>query len=553
MCREGYRLGGCARSRRMSEILFQYQRVNPTTWVYLSSLLMIGLYFKFSRFWSVRNLDLVLLMLLAPGLLIAQYGAETRVRASRLLDVDAQRQAEASGQSAAETGAPIQSGDMANAPSRGKAASEPIFAESPAAQDDREAAGVAVTNEEPDNVASPPDAQTLLQAAILDSANIERLGYLWLFAIGAVWLVRLLLDPTMVRRPLLEPNLTTGGLVFIGVSLFVFLMANVWASPRLRPASADRVAAIREVATAESALGSPEIEAGTMQRGPGYALLNLVPSIPTMPLVSEGLPATSQRRVRTIVAKSIAVLCHLAVVLGIVAIGYWHFGNTKTGVGVATLYLMLPYTAQMTGHIDHVIPAALLVWAVLCYRRPLTAGMLIGLATGLVYYPLFLLPLWVSFYWRRGLMRFSTGVLVILTLMAVSLVLIPHASYWENLKQMFGLWLPRQEGLQGVWGLGWDPVYRIPVLAAFFALSFTFAIWPAQKNLGTLLSCSASVMVATQFWHGYGGGLCMAWYLPLMLLTVFRPNLEDRVALAVLGEGWTRWRTPGALKGFKAA
>ena len=330
-------------------------------------------------------------------------------------------------------------------------------------------------------------------------------------------------------------------------------MANVWASPRLRSPTADPVAAIRELAAPESELVSRPIEPGALRRGPGYALLNLIPSIPTMPLVSEGVPTTSQQRVRTIVAKSIAVLCHLAIVLGIVAIGYWHFGNTKTGVGVATLYLMLPYTAQMTGHIDHVFPAALLVWAVLCYRRPLTAGMLIGLATGLVYYPLFLLPLWVSFYWRRGLMRFSAGVVVTLSLMAISLAFIPHASYWENLKQMFGLWLPRQEGLQGIWGLGWDPVYRIPVLAAFFALSFTFALWPPQKNLGTLLSCSASVMVATQFWHGYGGGLCMAWYLPLMLLTVFRPNLEDRVALAVLGEGWSRWRTPGALKGFKAA
>ena len=26
--------------------------------------------------------------------------------------------------------------------------------------------------------------------------------------------------------------------------------------------------------------------------------------------------------------------------------------------------------------------------------------------------------------------------------------------------------------------------------------------------------------------------------MPLLLLTVFRPNLEDRVALSVLGEGW---------------
>jgi hypothetical protein len=45
-------------------------------------------------------------------------------------------------------------------------------------------------------------------------------------------------------------------------------------------------------------------------------------------------------------------------------------------------------------------------------------------------------------------------------------------------------------------------------------------------------------MVATQFWHGYGGGLYMAWYLPLFLLTIFRPNLEDRVAASVLEKGW---------------
>src|SRR5688500_9774446 len=65
----------------MSEILFQYVRVYPTTWVYLSSLLMLGLFFKCGRFWSVRNLDLVLLVLLAPGLLLVESGQEKAVAA----------------------------------------------------------------------------------------------------------------------------------------------------------------------------------------------------------------------------------------------------------------------------------------------------------------------------------------------------------------------------------------------------------------------------------------------------------------------------------------
>jgi hypothetical protein len=100
------------------------------------------------------------------------------------------------------------------------------------------------------------------------------------------------------------------------------------------------------------------------------------------------------------------------------------------------------------------------------------------------------------------------------------------------------------DNLKGVWVV-WDEVFRLPILAAFVALSASLAIWPPQKNLGTLLSCSAALMVAAQFWHRDEGGLYMAWYLPLALLTVFRPNLEDRVALTVLGEGRfsrNKWR-----------
>ena len=129
------------------------------------------------------------------------------------------------------------------------------------------------------------------------------------------------------------------------------------------------------------------------------------------------------------------------------------------------------------------------------------------------------------------------GLVSVLGVMVLMLVLVsPDAeAFWQCFKKMFGLMPPQMEGLGGIWGLGWAPVYRYPILTAFVAMCGSFAIWPAQKNLGTLLSCSAAVMVATQFWHGYGGGLYMAWYLPLFLLTVFRPNLEDRVATSVVG------------------
>ena len=45
-------------------------------------------------------------------------------------------------------------------------------------------------------------------------------------------------------------------------------------------------------------------------------------------------------------------------------------------------------------------------------------------------------------------------------------------------------------------------------------------------------------MLGAQFWHAYNGGILIAWYLPLLLLTIFRPNLEDRTALAKISAGW---------------
>src|SRR5579859_1923669 len=66
----GRRLGNPAK-RRMDQILQGYH-LNDPTWFYLSFLLSLAVYFKFSRFWSIRNLDLVLLLLVSPGLLLVR-------------------------------------------------------------------------------------------------------------------------------------------------------------------------------------------------------------------------------------------------------------------------------------------------------------------------------------------------------------------------------------------------------------------------------------------------------------------------------------------------
>ncbi len=439
----------------MSEILLRYEQVAPTTWAYLSSLLTIALYFKFSRFWSVRNLDLVILILLAPGLLLVQYGMDQRF----------------------------------------------------------------------------PTKEAL---------TVEHIGYIWLFAVNGCLLLRLLLDASMVRRPLLEPNLTVGGLAFLGVSLYLFLMGNIVTG---RPNATDVAGSQR--ANQLQNLEASQAELTTLKtHGPGFPLIYLLPHISTQSLLGQeaedieripDTPASSVRKVNVVTAQVMAILSQLAIVLGMMLIGLRHFESMRAGVAAATLYLLLPYTAMWTGAVTHALPAALIVWAVLLYRRPLFSGALLGLAFGTIYYPLFLLPLWISFYWQRGVVRFLLGFAVMVSLMVIPLTFTSSdmEMFLACLKQMFGIQFPLADNLRGAWQF-WNTVYRFPIIAAFIALSISFVLWPAQKNLATLVSCSAALMLATQFWHAHSGGLALAWYLPLLLLTVFRPNLEDRVATAVV-------------------
>src|SRR3954470_20509028 len=387
----------------MREILVQYQPVNPTTWAYLSSLLMIAVYFKFNRILSVRNFDLIGLIALAPALLMVQYG---------------------------------------------RAHGDP---------------------------------------------NVEHAGYIWLFAVSGLFLLRLLLDALMVRRPLLEPNLSVGGLTFLGISLFVFLMANVVIGT---PDAADVAGSQRAADLVDRKEANNELNS-LRTHGPGFPLLFVLPQISTQSVLGErGLqeapvqthgaePANSAELRHVVTARVMAILSQLAIVIGVVFVSMRHFDNAKTGIAVAVLYLLLPYTAMWTGSVTHALPGALLVWAIVFYRWPLLSGAMIGLAFGTIYYPMFLLPLWISFYWQRGLTRFLIGlvVMIAIVILAAALTFDNTQVFLAHLQQMFGVALPEAANFSGAWGKFWLPIYRYPIIAAQVGLSLSMALWPGHKNI----------------------------------------------------------------------
>jgi hypothetical protein len=41
-----------------------------------------------------------------------------------------------------------------------------------------------------------------------------------------------------------------------------------------------------------------------------------------------------------------------------------------------------------------------------------------------------------------------------------------------------------------------------------------------------VLALTAAVLIGIQFWYADQGGVYILWYLPLLLLLVFRPNLS---------------------------
>jgi hypothetical protein len=181
------------------------------------------------------------------------------------------------------------------------------------------------------------------------------------------------------------------------------------------------------------------------------------------------------------------------------------------------------------------------------HRKPTVAGFLLGLATGTVFFPMFILPAWLSFYGRQGAGRCALACLltVAFCLVGVAVILWSDGEWPRSLQSILSLseWQPWSEppaGTQGFWtGTSW--VYRLPVFIAFFAFVIVTAFWPTPKNLGHVMALTTAVLIGIQFWWADQGGIHIFWYLPMLLLLIFRPNLADRFPPTIQPESdWLR-------------
>lgn len=338
-------------------------------------------------------------------------------------------------------------------------------------------------------------------------------GYLWLAAVSGYFLLRCLFDLTLVRRPALSPNLSVGGLVWLGGALFASLIA----------------VAIRHPNEPTDQRETTPVPIDPMRRQ-------------VEKVVKEQAPAdVDQSSVEMAVERGLTVACHLAIAVGLVLIGWRHFDDLHAGMACATFYLLLPYTFLLMPHTalgvgrwDHAWPMAVLIWMVLCYRRPTLAGIFLGVAAGTVFFPVLIAPLWWSLYRQRGALRFGLAFVLsaALCLAVIGGILWINGELPRTLLSGWKLsaWQPWQRPDAGIRGLWQDTpshaLYRLPIFLAFLAFVGTTAFWPTPKDLGHMLALTAAILLGVQFWYADQGGVYVLWYLPLLLLLVFRPNLS---------------------------
>ena len=364
-----------------------------------------------------------------------------------------------------------------------------------------------------------------ISPGLLLAGSSLKVGYVWLFGLTLLLLLRLFCDGLFQRRPRTEQNLNAPGLGFLLCASFAFLTVLV-VTAELPDSAVETARQGQQLLEGEETPASTDAgNTDAEQTGPAGRLI-------AAPIVAlSNTPAAGQSSAPEFASRILAMLCHLAVVLGLLFVGYALFGEFQLGIAMASLYLLLPCTAFEVGQVTHVLPAALILWALAFYRRPMVSGSLMGLACGTLGFPIFLLPLWIAFYGRRGAIRFVAALAIVGAVLLASLAWTSPdtRSFVQQTVGMFD-WsvLNFQESQEtGFWATTLDVSYRIPMFAAFVIMLVVLTAWPRKKNLEQLMANCTAVVVGTQFLYPEPGGVYLLWYLPLLLTVVFRPRLAQ--------------------------
>jgi hypothetical protein len=215
-----------------------------------------------------------------------------------------------------------------------------------------------------------------------------------------------------------------------------------------------------------------------------------------------------------------------------------------TGLAVVFIYGISPYILGMASETgleraSHIAGMPFIIFALLLLHRPVISGLLLGIATGMLYYPLFLTPLWFGYLWRgdgirKGLFFLATygAVGIICIIMLISMVQ-PTDESESSLGAFIDDTIAQQQFKAGYgnsplsfWGqypefAAWGKP-TAGILYSFFCTLLAF--FPRQVSLERLIALTAAVLVGTQLVLSFGGGTYIGFYLAPLILVLFAFN-----------------------------
>lgn len=477
------------------DLLFFTDVAHPT-WLLYVAILLVAVFFRFSRWVSVRNLDLLLLLSLSTALVFAATAQ--------------QDQSPTASQAETDSGT--------NEDTESKTAGAEQLADTSAA-----------------SAEIGPDEEPAEEAGGIDLGESD--GQIpWssivVLTLSIALIARLIFDEGLTRRPRLEQNLNLAGLAFLLLPAFSIVMAGVFVKP-IPGRNLDTVESVN------SLLERKETVSDSLKE-------ETAPPAPTETIVATALTKVSELsgRVRVsdvqadkettesedFIARLLAAMAHCTVILGLLYIGRKHFCSSQLGISMSVLYLLLPCTAYNVHQVSHVVPAACLTWAVANYRRPAIAGVLLGMACGTLFFAVFLLPLWAVFYGRKGSIRFGFSLGAVAAVMFITFALTSEntdsfvnklvmTANWSVFRLFDAAPLTESTIINQVF-------VRITFASIFFVMLVAMVVVPRKRNLENLLSNTAALIVTAQLWYPDDVATYVLWYLPLLLLVIFRPRLD---------------------------
>lgn len=230
------------------------------------------------------------------------------------------------------------------------------------------------------------------------------------------------------------------------------------------------------------------------------------------------------------------------------------YASESIGLAMAIIYAGSPYilglgsnTELITGlpYISHIAPTALILLTLLFLDRPLIAGIMLACATGILFWPLFLFPLFFGWYfWQhKGVRNFTVGFAGMGAIIAVIVIYFTGSIGDQGpIDLLLSSTLEHQEGVSqheygaskfSFWGthpalasfwqqplFGNTSVFK-PSFILFASLSAFAFLLARGKNRAQLALLVAVLASAIQLWKTHAGGTYVEWYLPFLLIGIF--------------------------------